>query len=72
MWLLVAWLPACGTNPPGGGSALCNVDANDDGFGTTTTVAASSCTDPRAPMPDPLGVASAEGSALLNYYIVGY
>jgi hypothetical protein len=28
-----------------GGSALCNVDADGDGFGTTTTVAASSCTD---------------------------
>ena len=48
MWFLVAWLPGCGTKDdgsPGGGSALCNVDADGDGFGTTTTVAASSCTD---------------------------
>jgi hypothetical protein len=34
-----------GRRPPDGGSALCNVDADGDGFGTTTTVAASSCTD---------------------------
>ena len=48
MWLLVALLPACGTKDsgsPGGGSMLCNVDADDDGFGSSTAVPATSCTD---------------------------
>jgi hypothetical protein len=45
MLLLVAWLSACGAKGGPGGSALCNVDADGDGFGTATTVAVTSCTD---------------------------
>jgi len=69
MWILLVWFQGCGNNADGGdsrgGSALCNIDADGDGFGTTTTVA-SSCTDEGAAdnaryMGDPV-----------NYYIVGY
>jgi hypothetical protein len=48
MLLLVAWFQACGTEDGGGpqeGSALCNVDADGDGFGSSTAVPATSCTD---------------------------
>jgi hypothetical protein len=46
MWtVLLASLTGCGGPDDGGsgGSALCNIDADGDGFGTTATTAASSC-----------------------------
>jgi len=47
VWILVPLLQGCGTTDGGSGgrSALCNVDADGDGFGTATTAPATSCSD---------------------------
>jgi hypothetical protein len=47
MWILPFAFVGCGRGPEGAddGSALCNVDADGDGYGASTAVPASSCTD---------------------------
>jgi hypothetical protein len=47
MWILPLAFVGCARGPEGAddGSALCNVDADGDGYGASTAVPASSCTD---------------------------